>query len=198
MLLTKKSANCVVVGAFNIFIFSPDWIADLFDLGDPDGISLDVDLNSPGYKMSSGLLPFQWFVRPDRLGFECLGAESRFCDYAVRILERLPETPVRAVGHNFTYTIAKKSLSPETRSHLDAISLKAEGLDKIGSTIRWKAFDVRFSVELIVQPQKEEVTTVVNVHADVLKDTDLACQVLSSHQTYRDAAEAMVLQTWTV
>lgn len=96
-----KSASCVVIGTFNIYVVQPDLLVKMkvFKLEHPPIVS--GDFTKPGMRFEVGNAV--WTVRPDRLAVESTNPSENCGHFVERTLEALRWTPVFAVGVNLDY-----------------------------------------------------------------------------------------------
>lgn len=95
-----------MVGAWNVRLFSPDWVGRNLLVGHQ--LSIEVPLNAPGQHMrfttTSGVI---LIASDDRVVFGMQDATSegmrRAETLAMSLLSILPHTPLRAVGFNFGF-----------------------------------------------------------------------------------------------
>jgi hypothetical protein len=104
MIARPEGSNIVVVGSWNRAIFSPPWMGEVV-FGSPDvevliALAPDMPLVYKSDKVLVEVSSSRLLFRPVVLNDECLVASEQL---ALKILRRLPETPVRAVGINFAY-----------------------------------------------------------------------------------------------
>lgn len=93
-------ASCVIVGTFNIYIIRPDWLARIGLLPDASAVQYETQLTQPGFRLSSDQLGSRWTVLPNRLVLDTKNPTEDCGATADLILDRLPETPLTAIGFN--------------------------------------------------------------------------------------------------
>jgi hypothetical protein len=97
-----KTSDIVVIGAFNPAIISPEWLIDqgiTTAPAEPTSIDLELGLRND---IVFTLDECRWRVSPDRLVLEPLSAANPVAKIK-SVVEKLPHTPVRAVGLNFHF-----------------------------------------------------------------------------------------------
>jgi hypothetical protein len=99
---------------------TPDWLVEQEILPKGDA-RVQFDLSSPGPKFSLG--DVYWQPTSDRLDVQVTSAQANPGEIVAQILARLPHTPVRAIGNNFSFDLSGKrarALSSAARSNLTA------------------------------------------------------------------------------
>lgn len=117
--------NVVVVGSWNLAIFTPAWIAEnLYQVGPDTPVNVQIAFN----RAAPMQVTYQDLtVSPDDNRLAVVphqpepSAIARAAEVAARALEALPVTPVRAVGVNFRYLFPRvpDELQAYLRSSLD-------------------------------------------------------------------------------
>ncbi|MCA4897463.1 MAG: hypothetical protein ACK514_01020 [Bacteroidota bacterium] len=107
--------STVIVGSWNPRIFTPSWIkTNLFGLTDGQEIQGMVNFEEMdfGFQHQGVLL----FARPNLVEVNFDGYERKKAELAstavIRILELLPQTPIKALGVNIRYILNRKDTSP--------------------------------------------------------------------------------------
>lgn len=112
MRLDPERFSIVLVGAWNVSILNPDWVTTVLFDGEP--IVIELLLGDLTWRFSSPMAVLE--VGDQRVQLRsALRADADLADaaieplerLAIRLLEALPETPVRAVGINFGFQVAK-------------------------------------------------------------------------------------------
>lgn len=93
-----KSASCVVVGTFNIYVVQPRLLVEMGVFEKGTHFRIDQDLSQPGVRLSMDEI--KWVIRPDRLLVESQKREADCGTPLGQILSKLVWTPVFAVGTN--------------------------------------------------------------------------------------------------
>ncbi len=121
---TFESASLIAVGTFNIHIFTPPWLEKCGVLeGDPD--NLEFALSRPGFRISlGGESENKLVVDPQRIEIISNSPEFDCGELISKILRRLAETPLMAVGAN----VAFKANFDEIHPSLVALPSKVDGL----------------------------------------------------------------------
>jgi hypothetical protein len=99
-----KTANIVIVGAFNPAIISPPWLAQQ-GIGESKFLTQTVDfefLGQPGGACIFQHDDCEWTVSSDRLILKPSTAASPVGKIR-RLLEKLPHTPVGSIGFNYLF-----------------------------------------------------------------------------------------------
>jgi hypothetical protein len=103
MAICFRKASCVAVGAFNVYIVQPHWLASKDLL--PKGLEVVIEskMDEPGFRFTSAQLKVRWFITPTRIAIETDDPAEDCGDLMARLLRWLPETPVVAIGNNANY-----------------------------------------------------------------------------------------------
>jgi virulence-associated protein VagC len=109
MIIREASTSIVIVGAWNPAILSPEWLAR-WAFGRAQGDQVQVQMEFSSIPKSPPILTIdqviiipsesRLVIRPQRSSEDLI---SRAEGVAVRILETLPHTPVRAFGENIEF-----------------------------------------------------------------------------------------------
>jgi hypothetical protein len=114
--LDPERFSIVLVGAWNVSILNPEWVATVLFDGEPIGIELLLGDLTWRFRSAAAVLE----VGEQRVQIRsAIAADAELTDgklepverLALQLLEALPETPVRAVGINFSFRI--ESAVPE-------------------------------------------------------------------------------------
>lgn len=98
-----ESANAVAVGTFNIHIFTPPWLkASEIVQEEPEAV--EVALHRPGCRIRLEDPNCVLTIEPSRIEVSTTTVECDCGALLARILRKLPETPLVAVGTNVTYS----------------------------------------------------------------------------------------------
>ena len=106
--------NIVLVGGFNPHIIEPAWLMKEGVVDEKrEKFSLDWQfetMTGAGFRSRFVLDGLQWEVGLERLKLASKGDPSP-APWIERLLEKLPHTPVRAVGHNFQFQCPRSEWS---------------------------------------------------------------------------------------
>lgn len=177
MRFREPSSNLVVVGRWNQFVFSPEWIVEnlqggqgkavlLFPVGDPTA-PLRIELEH--FILLPGAMRLEVLPRAQPTADSLAGA----CTLVSRILQLLPHTPVSGIGLNF---MLEETDNPE------AISTKltlgdASRIDSVRYQWQETVIQRKFTraenrfMNLTVQLTSRSALLDVNFHADVTNAT---------------------------
>lgn len=155
MRLVLDRCSVVIVGAWNLAIFSPEWVGPKVFPDEPDlefgvsiapGVGTETRYRVPTIEMSASAGRLQFKPRTD--GEEAFRATE---ERAKAVLRLLPETPVRALGINFGFDATAIPALAELLSSPDLPKLAAAGTSilttKILRTARFDGGELTFSVE---------------------------------------------------
>ena len=151
-----ESANLIVVGTFNIHIFSPPWLEKC---GVVEGAPkhMEFALSRPGFRVGLDKDATKLIVDPQRIeivtkspSFDCGSPISK-------ILRRLAETPLVAVGANVTFKANLDETHPllsnlptrlagiGCKRHAASVSLEASEEESLGVSLEQTARLIRAS-----------------------------------------------------
>lgn len=155
-MVTVENANIVLVGNFNPYIISPEWLSEE-GVWSCDEIHFALGaIKRDGVQFRGGGV--QWFVSSERM--EIASQEADCGALAERVLERLPHTPMLAVGDNFGIqcdAIAAASVFESISKLLPDLSTE---------TTRWVAtmHDNGVRIEVTFVNGSEGTSAAVNFH----------------------------------
>lgn len=105
----RPSTNLTVVGAWNTAILTPEWVVQRVDwLKTDEKIPIEVSIGIP---QSIRFRVHGVIVQPTSNRLDLIAEEESSQTYeliarmATSIVERLPHTPIRAVGHNVSFDL---------------------------------------------------------------------------------------------
>ncbi len=104
------NANTVLLGGFNPHIIQPSWLVEqevAADNTEETGVSVQINIGGGAQPIRFNLGGFEWEVGLTRLKI----SSDEGCDPShiiKKLLELLPHTPIRAVGHNFQFRDAER------------------------------------------------------------------------------------------
>lgn len=105
MKLVFHKATCVTVGAFNMYIIQPAWMARKGLFANDAEVSIESKLDEPGFRYQMEGSGLRWVVTPTRIIVETED-ESQDCGFPIaQLLRLLPETPVSAVGNTSVFGV---------------------------------------------------------------------------------------------
>lgn len=133
--------SCTLVGQLNPFILTPEWMRKE-EILPPGETQMELGLGSPTPKFSSA--GFVWQASADRLDVQPQRPDGNPGDLVGAILEKLHHTPVKAVGSNFHFDLAKeqvRQLAPLLESplarHLSSLPLEAGETELSGTETKF-------------------------------------------------------------
>jgi hypothetical protein len=103
MTFTLKKFNSVAVGTFNMYIIQPHWMTRKGFLPEGLEVRVQVNMSEPGLKFGSTELGMVWEVSPTRLVVQSELPTVNSGERLREIVHALPDTPLTAVGHNFSF-----------------------------------------------------------------------------------------------
>ena len=187
MPLKVQSRDMVVVGRFNPHIINPEWlrreeICESRNVNVEFGFNLDERRGIFQFVIGD----FRWQVTDSRLLIS--SRDENPSEMAAKVLEKLPHTPITAVGHNCLYrSESTEGMRLPQIGELDAATLTA-GHDWKVSQLTWSCVlqlvKATFSMKVVKLVDAVEVTT--NVHRDA---TDVG-QVIEISKGFVDDMES--------
>ena len=116
MNLHFRKSSCIAIGAFNVYIIQPEWMAAK-GFFDPDSeVSIETKLDEPGFRFSQEGSTVRWVVTPTRIAVETEDEGINCGAVIARILNLLPETPITAVGNNSFFQVFDAPTPPSIPS----------------------------------------------------------------------------------
>lgn len=187
----KESA--VVVGTFNIYVIQPGWLKEVGLLDESvSGVMLETDLSQPGFKMEvAGTV---WHVEPTRIVLESSQKGKDLGATLNTIFDKLPWTPLRAVGFNAEYAVEPEEVPSITeRWTHPAPTVTMEEGDLLAG-FGWGAMvthdDHQYSLSLA--KHKGAVRLTLNVHTELAgREIDFAKETVSRYLFHQKKAIAL-------
>ncbi|MBX9656382.1 hypothetical protein K2Y11_22430 [bacterium] len=108
-----ENGNCIALGAFNVYIIQPGWLIDQGIVQQPTGMLVESSMERPGFRfkgVTKGDMKSTWMINPDRIIVESGDAKEDCGTYIAKVLEKLPWTPLTAIGNNFAFSAPSESL----------------------------------------------------------------------------------------
>jgi hypothetical protein len=169
MSLAPQTRDVVVLGRFNPHIINPEWlkkqeICEGADVKVLFGFNMDDQRGE--FRFSIG--KFKWQVTDARLSIGT--TDGNPSELAAAVIDKLPHTPLSAIGHNFSYRMdadAEKRLRVPQLGELDRTGL-AENRGTVRQT-SWSCImelaNALLNMKVVQRDNSLEVTT--NLHRDV-------------------------------
>jgi hypothetical protein len=177
MSLKPTSFDIVIIGHFNPFILHPNWLTETGILSSRE-FTLNMKFDQAG---RGGGLGFEqagtnWSVSFSRLQISGPDASKVDPNWLVAVLNKLPHTPVSAVGHNIHFRAPRAELQDRLPSLGSAMSGDFDfgGNSELEST-KWSALYRRqdtagsglHKLMVEVEQTQADVRLHVNFHRDV-------------------------------
>jgi hypothetical protein len=181
-----KKASCVVVGTFNIFILHPQWLAKQGLIEKGTGVFMETNLAEPGFRFRMAKDRVTWNIAPHKIAVE---TEDPTVDCGAKIasvLEKLPETPLFALGNNVVYRadLAEKGTLAESIRDFPWIESPSTGDTVIQRTFHVGVkHDQHRSMSIQVSIKEDEIELVGNAHTE-LRDRDTLSEVIPAAQRF--------------
>lgn len=175
MPLHFRKASCVAVGTFNIYIIQPEWLTTAGVIKPETELTVEANLNRPGFRLSSPQMKSVWYVAPGRLAIETESPEEDCGYWMAEVLSRLRWTPIHAIGNNVSYACgrAEAEAFPATNACANAAVVPddfEETRRQFGMTVRQEGRDFLvqsvFGTELVEVNGNANVTLNNEPHAD--------------------------------
>lgn len=121
MTLRFKSSQCVVVGTFNMYIIQPRWLMDRKIIPKSTQFHVEANLDEPGIKFTPPGDRRTWLVTPTKLTVLTSDPKSDCGPPVAKVLQKLPWTPLAAIGNNVEFVGGRSAASRRLRSIAKAI-----------------------------------------------------------------------------
>jgi hypothetical protein len=163
-----EKASCVVVGTFNMYILNPQWLAGNKIIDDSSDVGFETNLTRPGFRFR--IKQAVWSVAPDRLTIETQDPEVDCGKVIADILQKLPHTPLVAIGSNTQYEANLSELEKLSQAIRDFP--RAESPSS-GYKVAQRTFHVGVkraeeeTVNLQIAVKEASIALACNVHVDV-------------------------------
>ncbi|MBN2476069.1 MAG: hypothetical protein JXB62_15770 [Pirellulales bacterium] len=168
MPIALQSFDVVVVGRFNPYIVTPQWLhKEGMCQSESAEVAIGWSPSGPSV-FSFSLDDFRWQVSDSRLMVSANTAGLDPAERVARVVEKLPHTPVSALGHNFHY----RSEIGKWEGGLPKIGeLDGQGIEQFGKLrqLSWSCalelHDLVFNMTLERREGSIEINT--NLHREV-------------------------------
>ncbi len=178
MHVVSEESTIVIVGDWNIAIFTPDWISGR--LTESQEIEVQIPIGSLGQPPRLGFDALFLRVLPDRLVLapkdDRSGALAQLERVSTKVLEDLDHTPVRAVGVNFCFleeNPTEQLLGAFRLADQDYLSDQGAALET--TTIKRKLIIQEKILNLTVERgNRGSVTILMNFHKNVTSSLEAA------------------------
>lgn len=185
--LKLESANTVIRGNFNPFIFSPEWLKaqGIWDTGE---VHLALGAVVDGIRFRSPDSRVEWQVDNKSMAITSVSDSALL---AGRVLRALPHTPVSAIGVNFTY--ASEKWDSPTVPLLGEKSLTDLPQKWNPEIMSWSGVfhleDIR--IAMTVACGSEGISVTFNHHKSVVSATEAAA-IADRFAMFRGESEKMI------
>ncbi len=171
-----KKASCVVVGSFNIYILHPKWLAKHEIIDKDVEVGILFNLEQSGFRYHIAKHKVTWNVTPDKIVVESEDPEIDCGDYISKVLSKLPETPLFAIGNNVTYEAEKDEtalLNQPIRDFINtAIPMDSETMVQQSLHVALKRREYEI-INLQISIKDDKIILRCNVHAELRERTDV-------------------------
>lgn len=183
--VTLELAQTVAVGAFNPYVITPGWLVKYRVCTRDEEVNVRMVPLGEGASFVFGQV--EWQVDGQRLSVSSAQPAVDCGSMVSQVLELLPHTPVRAVGHNFHFTAPKAQWGPRPSPKLG--DRRMEDLDGV-EQVRWSGIfrrnDARLEVTLAYEV--DLVAVFFNYHRNM--DLEQASAAATPPQQIAQAREA--------
>jgi hypothetical protein len=191
---TLKTANCITLGTFNIYVIQPRWLKDVGLLpAEVEGVMLEADFTEPGIRMK--LPDVTWRVEPVRITVEATRA-SVDCGQKMRVIfDKLPWTPIKAMGINAIYEAPLEEFSDYADRWVHP-ARKAELPPEC--TLHSRTWHTAVSIShhtlnLQVTIEDDRIQIASNIHTDLrYASSEFAAQVASEYHRLQKKAASLI------
>jgi hypothetical protein len=186
--LKFKKATCVVAGTFNMYIVQPAWLTKVEIIPKGIDVAIGTKLDEPGFRFFSPKLSCRWVVTPSRIEVETEIPEADCGRIVAAVLEKLPWTPLIALGNNAVYSAP--------RSEIDMLPDEMRRVSEIpgGYELTQHSFHFGLSREnrianLQLSITSEEIELSINVNTE-LRNRDSGTVQAAARRFLQDRADA--------
>ena len=197
----RNGHSIAILGAWNPRIFNPPWVAANLAIGNevaiaiaPADPSLPMRLQFDGVFLHAG--SERILLTPVQLNDPTL---ERMQQVAIKLLEKLPHTPISGVGVNVQYL----EKSPDGQllaafSHGDNDALADAGAKISASSLRRALTYKSHAVNLILEQRKDGAVTIeFNFHKDAKSAADASAHVAFGLLKFRDVAGELLTAVYS-
>ena len=179
----RLSTNLTIVGAWNTAILTPEWVVQRVDwLKTDEKIPIEVSIGTP---QNIRFRVHGVIVQPtsNRLDLIAEGESSQTYDLIARmatsIVERLPHTPIRAVGHNLSFDLDDgERFSAVSGTDLDSVQEQYRGIgggDAVNEIqVKHAVESSRYTLNVTYGLTRENLVLDLNYHYPIVEGVDLA------------------------
>ncbi|MBW3598178.1 MAG: hypothetical protein KY475_13020 [Planctomycetes bacterium] len=194
-----NGASCIAVGTFNIYIIQPAWLRKVGLLENVEGVALEADLTEPGFRMQ--LPDLTWRVEPTRIVLETKGDCARCGQTMYAIFDKLPWTPLKAIGINSRHEAPAEELDEFIHRfpHPASASPINDGYAIAQKT--WHAAfrkdKQQFNLQLSVNDEVAALTT--NVHTELRNESiETAKEIAENFEVFQSLAVKMAINVFSL
>jgi hypothetical protein len=186
--LNLEKAQTLAIGPFNPHIINPEWLVN-------EGLCEDEEVEVRFYPLQQGLA-FSFKDVKWQVEFRLLSVESRSAncgELVAKVIEKLPHTPVQAVGHNFHYAGSKDSWGNSPLPMLG--STAREALRDVGGIeqTRWTGvFGIDgVRVEVTIAYEDPGIVVLFNFHRKAQSTAEATAAARQFEQDQRKSRELL-------
>jgi hypothetical protein len=190
-----EKASCVVVGTFNMYILHPQWLLKNNILENPADTGFEINLARPGFRFRFESLTIS--VSPDRLAIETQDPAADCGKTIAAILEKLPHTPLFALGNNAQYRADTAEAAELSQPIRDWPRIESP---MPASAVVQRTFHVgikraeRENVNLQIAIKENSLELISNVHVDLTgSELPSVPAVAAANRFFEDRQESKIL-----
>src|SRR3972149_474279 len=164
-----------------MYIIHPKWLVKHNIIQDEVEVNIQFNLEQAGFRYHILKHKVTWNVAPDRIVVESEDPEMDCGEFISKVLDKLRETPLFAIGNNVTYEAEKDESTLLAQPIRDFISATSHiGLE----TLKQQSFHVA------LEPREHEI---INLQISIKNDgIMLTCNVHTNLRDRLDACDAAV------
>ena len=175
-------ASCIVVGTFNMYIFHPQWLVQREVIPEGTELGIETNLTQPGFRFRLAKFQAALHVAPTQLVVESVDRNFDCGGVVAKVLAKLPETPVFALGNNAFY----KAAPPE----LENLSAAIRGFPRPECPSPGQSLVQRTYHTAVKRGEHETINVQIVLKDDSL---ELACNVHTELESRPHPSEAAVV-----
>lgn len=185
MPVTLELAQTVAIGAFNPYVITPAWLVKYEICTRDEEVNVRMVPLGEGASFIFGTV--EWQVDSQKLSVSS-PTQSLDCGNLVSlVLDLLPHTPVRAVGHNFHFTAPKAEWQDRPSPRLGERGMEElDGAEQVRWSGAFRRNDARLEVTLAFEV--ELVAILFNYHRNI--DLEMASEAPNPQSQIAQARQA--------
>jgi hypothetical protein len=183
--VTLELAQTVAIGAFNPYVITPGWLVKYGICARDEEVNVRMVPLGDGASFVFGLV--EWQVDGQKLGVSSANASVDCGAMVAQVLDLVPHTPVRAIGHNFHFTASKVQWADRPSPNLGNRGMEnLEGAEQVRWSGIFRKNDARLEVTLAYEA--DLIAVFFNYHRNM--DLERAIAAPTPPQQIAQAREA--------